>query len=88
MKKESIAAHPDVKERSEAGASLSPLEPETERSADLAPTIQSTEDLERVTSDKKPTLHPGLSEEAIRQIAPKLKPKRQPEKQGRPKRAA
>jgi hypothetical protein len=50
-------------------------EKRVERSADEQPAIQSDEDLERVTSDKKPTAPQGLSEEARRQIAPKLKPK-------------
>ena len=53
----------------------SPLE---ERSADREPVPKNEEDLERVVSDRKPTLGPrlrGLSEEAREQIEPKLRPR-------------
>jgi hypothetical protein len=50
--------------------------PTKDRSADIEPAIRSEEDLERVTSDQKPTAPHGLSEEAHPQIEPKLHPKK------------
>jgi hypothetical protein len=51
-------------------------EPAKERSADLAPTIEDSEDLERVLSEKKPEPREWLSEEAKMQIEPKLRGKK------------
>jgi hypothetical protein len=48
----------------------------TERSAEAQPTIEDERDLERVMSTNKPTAPSELSEEARKQIAPKLKPKK------------
>jgi hypothetical protein len=51
-------------------------EPERERSADLSPTIEDSEDLERVLSETKQEPQEWLSDEAKKQIEPKLRGKK------------
>ena len=62
-----ILIHEELHTPAEAGTAK-------DRSADATPTIQNSDDLERVTSDAKPTA--GLSQEAKQQIAAKLQKKR------------